>query len=427
VTQRIGSIARGLAAFEIWLVGLAVVASFVIDRALPVAVALAGLFWLIRWLAYGRPSQRTPADWAIFLLILMIPVTLWATALPEKTLPQVYRLLAGIALYYAIVNWANTLARLRWLEWALIAAGLLLAVIAPFSVQWSINKHSFFPDAVYSRFPLFVEDTVHPNVMAGSLIILLPLPLAWLLFTKERRSWPGSLLAALALLGMLAILVLTKSRGAWLALGAVLGVMVVLRWRRGWVVLAVMIFAASVVVYQLGFMPVLEALTTSSTVSTLEGRQEIWSRAIFMVQDFGFTGVGMGLFGDVADTMYPFFLASPGSVPHAHNLFLQVAVDLGIPGLIAWLTILASVSVSAWQVYRRGRVEGDRWLAALGAALVSSQVALTVHGLTDAVTWGMVKPAPLVWVLWGLAVAGLNLCVNERDSLQLEASRTVKG
>lgn len=192
--------------------GLAVVASFVIDRALPVAVALAGLFWLIRWLAYGRPSQRTPADWAIFLLILMIPVTLWATALPEKTLPQVYRLLAGIALYYAIVNWANTLARLRWLEWALIAAGLLLAVIAPFSVQWSINKLSFFPDAVYSRFPLFVEDTVHPNVMAGSLIILLPLPLAWLLFTKERRLWPGSLLAALALLGMLAILVLTKSR-----------------------------------------------------------------------------------------------------------------------------------------------------------------------------------------------------------------------
>jgi putative inorganic carbon (HCO3(-)) transporter len=37
--------------------------------------------------------------------------------------------------------------------------------------------------------------------------------------------------------------------------------------------------------------------------------------------------------------------------------------------------------------------------------LLCSQVALVVHGLTDAVTWGMVRPAPLVWALWGLAMA----------------------
>ncbi len=58
-----------------------------------------------------------------------------------------------------------------------------------------------------------------------------------------------------------------------------------------------------------------------------------------MLQDFPFTGIGMGTFTQVADRLYPFFLYAPGTVEHAHNLFLQVGVDLGLPGLIAWLAI----------------------------------------------------------------------------------------
>jgi hypothetical protein len=37
--------------------------------------------------------------------------------------------------------------------------------------------------------------------------------------------------------------------------------------------------------------------------------------------------------------------------------------------------------------------------------LLGAQVALILGGITDAVTWGMVRSAPLVWGLWGLAVA----------------------
>jgi hypothetical protein len=46
---------------------------------------------------------------------------------------QAYRLLAGVALYYAIVNWATSIARLRLLATGLVAAGLLLALSAPVS------------------------------------------------------------------------------------------------------------------------------------------------------------------------------------------------------------------------------------------------------------------------------------------------------
>jgi len=136
-----------------------------------------------------------------------------------------------------------------------------------------------------------------------------------------------------------------------------------------------------------------------------EGRREVWSRAIYMVQDFSITGVGMGLYMNVTDLLYPFFLFATGTIEHAHNLFLQIAVDLGIIGLIAWLSALLTIIYTAWRVYRTGSVRGQPVVAALGAGLLASQVALVGHGLTDAVTWGMVRPAPLVWALWGMVVA----------------------
>ena len=56
--------------------------------------------------------------------------------------------------------------------------------------------------------------------------------------------------------------------------------------------------------------------------------------------------------------LYPFFLAAPDTIRHAHNLFLQIAVDLGLPGLVAWLAIWLAVTASAWGVYRSGRQAG---------------------------------------------------------------------
>jgi hypothetical protein len=79
------------------------------------------------------------------------------------------------------------------------------------------------------------------------------------------------------------------------------------------------------------------------------------------------------------------------------------------PGLVAWLSCLMLVVATAWQVYRRGQQLGDGWLAGLGAGLLGSQAALVVHGLSDATTWGMVRTTPLVWALWGPAMAAVRV------------------
>ena len=92
-----------------------IAASFVWLSLLPAAVITAAVFWFLRWMATGRLTKRTPADGGVILLLVMVPVTLWATAVPAKTIPQVYRLLTGVAFFYAIVNWCNNPKRLRLL------------------------------------------------------------------------------------------------------------------------------------------------------------------------------------------------------------------------------------------------------------------------------------------------------------------------
>jgi putative inorganic carbon (HCO3(-)) transporter len=125
-----------------------------------------------------------------------------------------------------------------------------------------------------------------------------------------------------------------------------------------------------------------------------------------IVQDFPLTGIGMGLFGQVAAWLYPFGPAGPEMVPHAHNLYLQIAVDLGLPGLIAWLLAAVNVLKAGWTLFSDGNYRSETWQQALGAAVLSSLAALLIHGLMDSVTWGMVRPAPLVWGIWGIAAAG---------------------
>lgn len=417
LTKRIRSIAIGLASNEIWLVAFAVAISVLWIRALPVAVAVATSFWMVRWLAYGRPSVHTPADWSIVLLILLLPITLYITSFPDITRVQVLRLVSGVLLYYAIANWATSPARLRLLFFGAMLIGLVLSLVAPITVvPPGGQKFAFIPAALYTKFALVVSDTINAAVLAGTLVLLVPCAIAVLLFGwRQLQHYERGVVGATTLV-MLSMLILMQSRSGFIALAAMLGLMVCLRWRRGWLVLLASASVIGALVQSPAVITFLGASIsfTARTFGGFEQRLVIWSRAVYMIQDYPFTGIGMGSFKQMIDSLYPVFFNS-SQVVHAHNLLLQVAVDLGIPGLIAWLAIVTGVTAWGWQVYRHGCLMGDGWIAGLGAGLLCSQLALIVNGLTDAVTWGMVRPAVVPWALWGLSAACWNVYVRGSD------------
>lgn len=410
------NIAGRLARIEIWPVAFFIALSIAIPSLLPLALGVGLLFWLVRLIAYRRLTVRTPHDWSIALLLLMVLVTLAITTRLEITLLQSLRLISGILLFYAIANWAVSLRAIHLLVFGTALAGLTLSLAAPFSVQWSVAKLPIIPAELYDRTAQLFADAVHPNVLAGVLVLLLPLPLAWLLFNWGDTRWLERLFLGFSTIVILAVIVLTQSRGAWSALAAAMFGMLVLRWRWGWLAIIPLILLSVAALYRFGLNTILLAFLANPTLGDINGRVEIWYRSIYMIQDFPFTGVGMGSFQEVTGVLYPFSESLRSTIPHAHNLFFQVALDLGLPALVAWLAILILTVVLSWQLYTTGQRDRQAWLTALGAGLLLSQLALTIHGLTDAVTWGMVRPAPLVWGVWGLAVAARLLVFGQPET-----------
>jgi len=390
-----------------------------------VGLALLPCPWLCRWLGRGRPSVRTPVDWAMGLLALMIPVTWWATALPEVTRGAIFQLLAGMATFYGIVNWASSEKRAGQVAQGVVGLGVALALLALVGVKWSPGK-LFALSQLYERLPLLLPDPIHPNVMAGALSLIIPIALSltlsgWAWGDKGDRGIPPHL-CRLAMgassLAMSCILLLTKSRGAYMAFIVALLVVGGLHSRRVLTGLPVVLAGLTAIWWRMGTQPLMDWLMSTRALGGWEGRQEVWSRAAYMMQDFPFTGIGMGTFNQIANVMYPFFLAGPDAeVPHAHNLFLQVGVDLGFPGLIAYLALLMLCFWMACQVRIRSPVPSFQ--AALAAGLLGSLATLVVHGLTDAVMW-VAKPAVITWALFGLTTALYNLTFTPCERLAEE-------
>lgn len=398
----IRELARRLTALELPLVGLAVTGCLVSDRLLLPTLGLALIFWGLHWLAYGAPRRRTPTDLPIIGLVLLLPITLWITALPDVTRVQVLRLLVGIALYYSITTWATTLPRLQATLGGCVAVGLGLALAAPVLVDWQSFPVTLLPTAVYARQPFLFGDGVNPNVLAGQLALLLPLILA-LLLAPQRAPMRGVRLGALLLSGPLVVtLVLTESRGGGLAALVGLATMLLISVRYRILLVSGMLFALAGFTLLGGW----NGLLADDPLGGIAGRMEIWSRARYMLHDFAFTGIGMGSFLLVVETLYPYTLVPPGRGEHAHNLLLQVGVDLGLAGLGLWLAVLGLCTLAAVRGYRHAAADdAGWWQRAVALGVLGSQVALLTHGMVDAVTWGMVKPAPLVWAVWGLGVA----------------------
>jgi putative inorganic carbon (HCO3(-)) transporter len=384
----------------LWVGPLLLVIAWFEGRFLLPALALLALLWAWAGLGSGVWLRATPLNIPWLIWIIMIPVALWATAVPEMTRVALSLFIAQAIAFWTIATWLRSEGRARWAWAGLVLIALALAVLSLFWLQWD-NRLFAVPAALQGiqQWALPIQESVNKNVMAGILVGLWPLALAAL---ASRR--PGRILGAIAAVAVLAILVLSQSRGALLAAGVSLFVLVALRWPLAWLAAPLAMLAIALLAWQGRALPLLLAAVQSEALGDAAGRLEVWSRALYAVQDFAFTGIGMGTYPRVIPLLYPYFLFGPDvNIPHAHNLWLQVAVDLGLPGLIAFLAMLLVTAVLAWRSLAALAQAGEPDLVWLQRGAIASLAGVLAHGVVDAVPWNT-RPAWLVWAVWGLAV-----------------------
>ncbi|MDO8670462.1 MAG: O-antigen ligase family protein [Dehalococcoidia bacterium] len=373
--------------------------------------------WSLHGIATGMWFVRTPVDRPVAILSLMAMVGLYASVDLSLSMPKFYGIVLSIFVFYATVRLVSNERRF-WVGIGLLALGVVaVSLIGLVGTDWSAGK---FPGLqhVYNLVPRVIKSVqtsvgtstgFNSNEVGGTLGFLLPLPVALVLRGSCSRLQKVAL-GTTILLGF-GVLALSASRSSLVGITAAIICLLVWRWRRaGFVLVAVVLIGLGVAIKFdapaiAGFLLKMDSVSATSGLGALSGRPEIWQRAVYMIEDFPFTGIGLNTFPIVIGTLYPLFEIGPDVlVSHAHNIFLQTAVDLGLGGLLGFLGLWVCTAYAGWQAYRSVGSSDRRSLQAALIGLMAGMLSYLIFGLTDAITLGA-KPSVLLWLMIGLVIA----------------------
>lgn len=405
----------------LWAAALGIGGTEVYTFAAVQFVLLASAAVLLWVLSADREGKlRLPWMVPVLLIVLVLAQHIGLAQAGYSARPHLPRLLTVLAAFYlaAVLSYDGQ-ARSRLLA-ALAGLGLLEAIYG--MVQYLANWHQIFTlkKAFYTAHA--TGTYVNPNHFAGLLEMILPLVLAAALYRWEwwaarsgSRRMPhigdhaegmaqAALLSALAV-AMFAAILFSRSRTGMFSATVAAGILA-LAWlcstpqrHRAALILAGMLSVALALGAWIGMGPVFERFVhlEADTVPRLS----VWRDTLVLVRARPWLGAGFGSFADVYPQVQSTLLGK--RVEHAHNDYLQAAVELGIPAAVILFAAMVALALRGL-VFGAFRTPARRErFQALGCA--TGVLALLVHSAAD---FNLQLPANamvfavLLGVLWTL-------------------------
>ena len=311
------------------------------------------------------------------------------------------------------------------LVWALLVAGLLLAILSIYQYFSGSFSNNFGGLAQAGLMNIAQAQEGYrlggpigdPNYFAQVMLVLVPLAVDRARHAGRRGGRMVATVTA-ALVGL--TVVLTFSRGAALA-AAVVAVLMVRHFRIRPAVLLVLVVVVALLVPVLpqGYTQRIGSLTQSSTGangqvadSSLSGRQRTLGAGLRMFADHPILGVGLGnyLGHEPAYAGSATLSTAMGGTP-AHNLYVEVAAETGIVGLTLLLLLIAGGFQAVRSSRRRALALGQ---PALAEALWALQIGMVGYFL--AALFIHAAYARYMWLLLGIAFATGNLALDDRQA-----------
>lgn len=375
-----------------------------------ITLALAAFAWAIWRITQRRadPLPRTRLYAPLIAIMAGFSPSLFAAVSTGAWLSEILKwaemlLLVGIVLDLA-----------RGGRWAWIASGVVLAA----TLQAIIGLYEYFGGsgaphlwiANFQRFRAF-GTFGQPNPFSAFMGLSLPLALglAWGYGQDARARWrertsrlwiaPGAVALGYAACSglLLAGLVASWGRGAWLGFGAAGVVMVFFAPRRRWQGGALLATGAGlfVALWIVGYVPAGIQQRVQNTLTEFTGfgdmravpisdenfaiveRLAHWQAAATMANAHPLVGVGLGNY----EAAYPDYglVSWPRALGHAHNDYLNVLAETGVVGLFGYL---AGWAVMVWWTLHALR-QPDPVLRGLTLGLLGTWTHLAIHSIVD--------------------------------------------
>jgi putative inorganic carbon (hco3(-)) transporter len=366
-----------------------------------VAAAVAIVAELLDRAVEHRDRRHTPREFVLVFAIVgwaiaTVPLSYWpggsVAALTDH-------FLKAIAFFWLIGTLITTEKRLRLFLWLLALSSIPLSVTA--LQNYASGTFLVTPDGAAPRIAGYAGGSglaANPNDLA--LMINLLIPFAAALIAMARGLLQRAIATAALLLGVAGVIV-TFSRAGFLTLAVLglAGVVAMARRRPLALVAALTILAGASTLLPPGYFDRLSTITdiASDRTGSAQGR---WNDALVAMEVAArnpITGVGLD------QNVLALNEERGATWREVHNVYLQYAVDLGLPGLALFLALFVALFRTAGRVRARAR----RIAGARGVGVAAGSVQAALLGFAVAAFFH-----PVAYQFYFFFVAGLALAVQ---------------
>lgn len=342
-----------------------------------------------------RWRQRAMDRWVFAYIVVVVLSTLFSADPGESVRQFRSSGLKHLAIYLLVTEQLRRGADIHWLLWVSLASSSLIALYGYWSFWWLGIMSDGRPVSVFS----------YQNDL--SYYLLVPcLVLVWYLIRERRWSLRPAWGALLML--HLGLLVLTQTRASMVAFVTASGAMALILRRRLLTFLLACLLGVAVPLGILGegrmwerYASIFRWKTYATDQARVRG--EVWKTTVKLISTRPLLGYGYGWkgFRTQVRALGLRDLGVPGGVIHAHNIFLEVAYESGLLGLLAFLGLWVQVVAVA---LRNIRQRGDPFISEINTLALGVFLGALLVGLTDIAYW-YERVGTLTWLFIGL-VAG---------------------
>ncbi|MBI2459471.1 MAG: O-antigen ligase family protein [Parcubacteria group bacterium] len=332
-------------------------------------------------------------SWLVFIALVLVSIFYSFNA--YLSLAESLRLLSILAIYCLAYFLLNSESDLKNLIKIIIASVVIPSLFALWQFFADTGLNVPF-EGIYNR---IYGTFAHPNLLAYYL--LLPLALSLYLFLSGHKKQIGNILYFLFSGYLIIILALTFTRGAWLSFLIVMAVIGVFRYRA--LLIATVIFMALTYLLIGPINYRVNDLLSGSSGSSIQWRLDLWNDAKEYIKDRPWFGYGAG----VANELILKKRGERFGSSDPHNDYLKIAIENGLIGLLAYVSLIISLFISLIKKYS---VAGRTRFQILILTAIGLSIAFYIMSAAD----NILRNTALEWSFWALIGAILSV-KNKKD------------
>lgn len=371
--------------------------------------AICIVFLITLWLAKMAilrqwQIQRTPIDRFIFAYFLFGVISLFTSVDWITTIGSIKReMIINFILFYLITHNLKKPLNIKNILLTILLGNLIMMLYGHYDFflvkKGNFNVHDIRFHSLSADFAFFsaYSVTIFPFVFIA-------------MFYVKKFKHKG--LTILLILANTLALYLNHQRGAWLAvtIGCFLTLLILKKWKAMSILLffiAILFFFLPSSVLQHGEMIISSSgkVEIQQIGGSTTPRIEAWKFGLQRVQENLFLGYGLGR--DNFAKKYPQLKEKFGPTHfHAHNIFLDISLQMGLGGLIVFILLIGKMLHLFWDSFRRNSNESRQYIL---LSVIIATVVFFIRNMFD--TLFVSDSGSFIWILWGI---GMSQCVEEK-------------